>query len=74
MKRICALGGGRYGVHFGCYGQGGGFTNAGCDLRPEQAAARYPDCPVYAGYAVIDMGRGGLGKDRSGWRLVSYGV
>ena len=74
MSAVEALGDGCYGVHFGCYGQGWGFTNADCALRPEQAAARYPECPVYAGYAVIDMGGGGPGKDRSGWRLVSYGV
>lgn len=74
LSAVQALGGGRYGVTFGCYGQGWGWTREDCALRPEQAAARYPECPAYAGYAVIDMGGGGPGADGSGWRLVSFHV
>lgn len=74
MRAIETLGGGRYGVTFGCYGQGWGWTREDLALRPEQAAARYPECSVYDGYAVIDMGSGGPGKDSGSWRLVSFRV
>ena len=65
---------GRIGVYFGCYGQGWGWSKDDCALRPEEAAARYPDCPVYTGYAVIDLGEAWLGADRSTWRLVSLHI
>ena len=74
MRTIEPLGGGRYGVTFGCYGQGWGWTRKDCALRPEEAAARYPECSVYDGYAVIDMGEKGPGADSEGWHLVSFRV
>lgn len=74
MSVAQTLSNGRIGVYFGCYGQGWGWSNADCALRPEQAAAKYPDCGVYAGYAVIDLGGAPLGTDRSTWRLVSLHI
>lgn len=74
MSAAQTLSNGRIGVYFGCYGQGWGWSNADCALRPEEAAAKYPDCEVYVGYAVIDLGGSPLGTDRSTWRLVSLHV
>lgn len=74
MSAVQTLSDGCVGVYFGCYGQGWGWSNADCALRPEEAAARYPDCPVYPGYAVIDLGGAPLGTDRSAWHLVSLHI
>lgn len=68
LSQVEALGGGRYGVYFGLHGAGEGWDNADCRLRPEQAAAKYPDSPVRAGYAVIDVGAGTL-EGRDTWTL-----
>lgn len=67
------LGGGRYGVYFGCYGEGETWSADDCKLRPEQAAAKFADSPVHAGYAVIQT-NGGTLRDRSTWTLQQYDV
>lgn len=71
MSHAEDLGHGLVGVYFGCYGEGEAWSADDCHLRPEQAAKRFSDSPVYAGYAVIDM-NGGTLEDRSTWTLVQY--
>lgn len=66
---------GVFGIYFGCYGAGWGWSNEDCRLRPEQAAAKYWDAGApYTGYAVIDTGMSGLEADRSAWRLIDYRI
>ena len=71
MSHVEDLGGGRYGVYFGCYGEGEGWTADDCRLRPEQAAGKFAGSNVHAGYAVIDT-NGGTLKERSTWTLEQY--
>lgn len=71
LSHVEELGGGRYGVYFGCYGEWAYWSADDCDLRPEQAAQKFADFPVYPGYAVINTGGGTL-ADRSTWRLEQY--
>lgn len=75
MSSAEELAGGVFGVYFGCYGAGWGWTNEDCRLRPEQAAVKYWDAGApFAGYAVISTGTAALGGDHSGWRLISWRV
>jgi len=71
LSQVEALGDGRYGVYFGCYGEGESWSADDCGLRPEQAARKFEDSPVHAGYAVIDTWDGTL-EDRSTWTLEQY--
>jgi len=71
LSHVEDLGDGRYGVYFGCYGEGESWSADDCGLRPEQAARKFEDSPVHAGYAVIDTWDGTL-EDRSTWTLEQY--
>ena len=73
LSHVEDLGGGRYGVYFGCYGEGEFWSADDCHLRPEQAAKKFADSPVHPGYAVIDTWGGTL-EDRSTWTLEQYDV
>lgn len=73
LSHVEDMGGGVYGVYFGCYGEGEFFAASDCYLRPEQAAVRFPGSAVHTGYAVIDThGTGLLARD--GWTLRQYDV
>ena len=56
VSQIFDLGGGRYAVHFGAFGEGEEWEQEDSKLYPEEAACRFP--LVHPGYAVIDMGEG----------------
>lgn len=71
LSHVEDMGDGRYGVYFGCYGEGEFWSEDDCDLRPEQAAAKFQAGIVHPGCAVIDVGGGTL-DDRSTWRLEQY--
>lgn len=71
LSHVEELEGGCYGIYFGCYGEGEMWSADDCNLRPEQAAARFPDSPVHTGYAVIHT-NGGTLQDRSTWTLAQY--
>ena len=73
LSHVEDMGGGVYGVYFGCYGEGEFFAASDCYLRPEQAAAKYPGGAVHTGYAMIDTHGAGL-LTRDGWTLVQYDV
>lgn len=73
LSHVEDLGGGRYGVYFGCYGEGEQWSADDCDLRPEQAAVKFADSPVHPGYAVINTNAGTL-LERSTWSLQQYDV
>jgi len=73
LSHVEDLGGGRYGVYFGCYGEGAFWAADDCSLRPEQAAKKFADSPVHPGYAVINTWGGTL-EDRSTWTLEQYDV
>lgn len=68
LSQVTALGGGRYGVYFCLYGAQDHWTNEDCRLRPEEAAAKYPNSRVRGGCAVIDVGTGTL-ESRETWTL-----
>jgi len=65
------VGDGKIGVYFGVYASGDNWNAEDLKLRGEQAARKYPDSQIECGYAVIDLGAGGL-SDRSAWTLVLY--
>ena len=71
MSHVENMGDGRFGVYFGCYGEGSAWSAEDCQLRPEQAARKFAPSTVHAGYAVIDT-NGGTLLDRSTWTLVQY--
>ena len=73
LSHVEDMGGGVYGVYFGCYGEGEFFAASDCYLRPEQAAAKFRGCGVHTGYAVIDTHGAGL-HTREGWTLLQYDV
>lgn len=73
LSHVEDMGGGVYGVYFGCYGEGEFFAASDCYLRPEQAAAKFPGSAVHTGYAVIDTHCAGL-ESRSGWTIRQYDV
>ena len=73
LSHVEDMGGGVYGVYFGCYGEGEFFAASDCGLRPEQAAAKYSGSAVHTGYAVINTHGMGL-SDRTGWTLRQYDV
>ncbi len=62
---------GNIGVYFGVYASGDNWNAEDLKLRPEQAARRYPESQVECGYAVIELGTGGL-SERSSWTLMLY--
>ena len=65
VSHVEALGGGVYRAYFGGYGAGAFWDNEDCRLRPEEAAAKYADCPVYVGSALIYSESGELGDRRA---------
>jgi len=71
MSHAEEMGDGLFGIYFGCYGEGEAWSADDCDLRPEQAAKKFADSPVHAGYAVINT-NGGTMLDRSTWTLEQY--
>ena len=71
MSHVEELGSGRFGVYFGCFGEGEAWSADDCDLRPEQAAKKFAESAVHTGYAVIDTNGGSL-LDRSTWTLEQY--
>jgi len=71
MSHIEEMGDGQYGVYFGCYGEGERWSADDCHLRPEQAAKKFSESAVHAGYAVIHV-NGGTLLDRSTWTLEQY--
>ena len=73
LSHVEDMGEGRYGVYFGCYGEGEFWSADDCNLRPEQAVGKFAGLPVHAGYAVIDT-NGGTLLDRSTWTLEQYDV
>ena len=68
-----ALGGGVFRAYFGAYGAGTGWTNEDCRLRPEQAAAKYADFPVYTGAALI-VSEGGTLDSRQTFTLLELSL
>lgn len=73
LSHVEDMGGGVYGVYFGCYGEGEFFAADDCYLRPEQAAVRFAGSAVHTGYAMIDTHAAGL-LSREGWTLMQYDV
>lgn len=73
LSHVEDMGGGVYGVYFGCYGEGEFVAADDCYLRPEQAAVRFAGSAVHTGYAVIDTHAAGL-LSREGWTLMQYDV
>ena len=73
LSHVEDMGGGVYGVYFGCYGEGEFFAADDCWLRPEQAAVKYAGSGMHTGYAVIDTHGAGL-HTREGWTLLQYDV
>lgn len=73
VSHVEALGGGVYRAYFGGYGAGAGWENEDCRLRPEEAARKYADFPVYTGSALIYSGDGTLG-DRKDFTLLTLWV
>jgi len=73
LSHVEDMGGGVYGVYFGCYGEGEFWAADDCWLRPEQAAAKHAGGYVHTGYAVIDTHGAGL-LSRGGWTLLQYDV
>ena len=71
LSHVEDMGGGIYGVYFGCYGEGEFFAASDCYLRPEQAAAKYPGRVVHTGYAVIDTHGTGVMSDEKLAELVN---
>ena len=70
VSEALALGDGLYRVYFGAYGAGETWTNEDCRLRPEQAAKRYAQAPVYTGSALIRSRDGSL-TDRQAFILLA---
>ena len=73
VSQVEALGGGVYRAYFGGYGAGAGWDNEDCRLRPEEAARKYADFPVYTGSALFRSGSGTLG-DRKDFTLLALSV
>ena len=73
VSQVEVLGGGVYRAYFGGYGAGALWDNEDCRLRPEEAARKYADFPVYTGSALIRSGSGTLG-DRKDFTLLALSI
>jgi len=71
LSHVEDMGGGYYGVYFGCYGEGENWSADDCRLRPEQTARKFESGTLHPGYAVICV-NGGTLEERSTWTLEQY--